>query len=47
MQEVEHAMAPHVEAAAERALTFKDDLVERTATAADKLKERAEAARER
>jgi hypothetical protein len=47
MHEVEHAMAPHVEAAAERALTFKDDLVERTATAADKLKERAEAARER
>jgi hypothetical protein len=46
MREVEQAMAPHVEAAAERAQTLKDDFVDLTASTADKLKERADAARD-
>ena len=45
LRDVEQAMAPHVEAAAERAQAIKDDVVERTAAAADKVKERADAAR--
>lgn len=44
LQEVERAMAPRVEAAAERAQAVKDDLIERSAEAADRLKEKAEAA---
>lgn len=38
LRDVEHAMAPHVEAAAERAQAIKDDVV-------DKVKERADTAR--
>jgi hypothetical protein len=43
--DVERAMAPHLEAATERAQAVKDDLIERSAEAADRLKEKAEAAR--
>lgn len=42
----EQAMAPHVEAARERAGSLKDDLLDLTSTATTEVKERAEALRE-
>lgn len=45
LREVEHAMAPRVGAAAERAQAVKGDIVDWTAAAADKIKERDEAPR--
>lgn len=45
MREVEKAMAPRVDAAAARAQDLKDELIDLSTTAADKVKERAEATR--
>jgi hypothetical protein len=46
LHEMEQAMAPRVEAATERAQAMKDEVVDLTTSAADKVKIRAEAARE-
>lgn len=45
VRDVEHAMAPHVEAAAERAQAITGDIADRTTAAADKIKDLTEAAR--
>ncbi len=47
LHEVERAMAPHVEAATERAHSLREEVVDLTATATAELKERADAVRER
>lgn len=43
--EAQRAMAPHVEATRDRAISFRDDLVERASAATVDLREKAEAAR--
>ncbi len=44
-REAQRAVAPHVEATRDRALSLRDDLVERASAAAADLKDKAEAAR--
>lgn len=44
-REAQRAVAPHVEATRDRALSFRDDLVERASAATIDLREKAEASR--